>query len=582
MKNEIPKPRELEKELNEYLQRKYGNHIKLVLPSLFPKADSDDTDSGKDDEIKQKISIQFDMKPEDLEAYLDEYIVKQREAKEILSTKICTHFNRIRLLEDTENKDGRRGLIGNIKNNIIMVGPTGVGKTYLIKLIAKKIGVPFVKGDATKFSETGYVGGDVEDLVRDLVHEADGNLGLAQYGIVYIDEIDKIASSRSMIGLDVSRTGVQRGLLKPLEETDVDLKVPHDPISQMEAIEEFRKTGKRKKRTINTRNILFIVSGAFEEMEDIINKRLNKQGIGFGAYTASKDEETDILKQVMSEDFIAYGFESEFIGRLPVVAVYEKLGVDDLYQILKNPNSSVIISKKMDFKSYGIDVQFEDDALYMIAQKACQEGTGARGLVSSEEKVLLKFEKKLPSTDIKRFVVTRKMVEDPEKELNRLIANPNDENMLKSFEKLLFQEKQLMKTSVKKRQKEVLERYGFSLTDNRIDLIVDRIMDRIIDTDTILEELSLSFRRVKDFEGWFLKKHMTKITFTAEALDKIAKESMESGRDTFDICMQLMKNYVHGFELIRGKTGGNEFLITEDAVDDPEGYMSRLIKESYS
>ena len=582
MKNEIPKPRELEKELNEYLQRKYGNHIKLVLPSLFPKADSDDTDSGKDDEIKQKTSIRFDMKPEDLEAYLDEYIVKQREAKEILSTKICTHFNRIRLLEDTEDKAERRGLIGNIKNNIMMVGPTGVGKTYLIKLIAKKIGVPFVKGDATKFSETGYVGGDVEDLVRDLVHEADGNLGLAQYGIVYIDEIDKIASSRSMIGLDVSRTGVQRGLLKPLEETDVDLKVPHDPISQMEAIEEFRKTGKRKKRTINTRNILFIVSGAFEEMEDIINKRLNKQAIGFGAYTASKDEETDILKQVMSEDFIAYGFESEFIGRLPVVAVYERLGVDDLYQILKNPNSSVIISKKMDFKSYGIDVQFEDDALYMIAQKACQEGIGARGLVSSEEKVLLKFEKKLPSTDIKRFVVTRRMVEDPEKELNRLIANPNDENMLKSFEKLLFQEKQLMKTSVKKRQKEVLERYGFSLTDNRIDLIVDRIMDRIIDTDTILEELSLSFRRVKDFEEWFLKKHMTKITFTAEALDKIAGKSMESARDTFDICMQLMKNYVHGFELIRGKTGGNEFLITEDAVDDPEGYMSRLIKESYS
>ena len=202
------------------------------------------------------------MKPEELKSYLDEYLVKQDEAKEVLATKVCTHFNRIKAFE-SQNKDKRHESVGEIKNNIIMIGPTGVGKTFLVKLIARKIGVPFVKGDATKFSETGYVGGDVEDLVRDLVYEANGNIDLAQYGIIYLDEVDKIAASPNLIGPDVSRSGVQRALLKPMEETEVELKVPHDPVSQMEAIMEFQKTGKREKKKINTKYILFIMSGAF-------------------------------------------------------------------------------------------------------------------------------------------------------------------------------------------------------------------------------------------------------------------------------------------------------------------------------
>ena len=579
-KDKLPDPRELEKELNEYLQRKYGGHIKLALPTLFPKFDSDYIDSEKGDKEGEPVKIKFDMKPEELESYLDEYVVKQKEAKEILATKICTHFNRIRLLEDN-NKAEKYGIIGNIKNNIIMIGPTGVGKTYLIKLIAKKIGVPFVKGDATKFSETGYVGGDVEDLVRDLVHEADGNIELAQYGIIYIDEIDKIASTGSIVGPDVSRTGVQRTLLKPLEETEVDLKVAHDPMSQLEAIEEYRRTGKRKKKAINTKNILFIVSGAFDGLENIVKKKLNEQRIGFDAGIKSEGKKTEFLKHVTAEDFIKYGFESEFIGRLPVIAVYEKLGIDDLYQILKNPNSSVIISKIKDFKAYGIDVQFEDDALYMLAEKAYQEGTGARGLVSSIEKALLKFEKKLPSTDIRRFVVTKQTVENPERELNKLITDPNNEKMLARYEELLLLEKSDKMKSLKKREKEFLSKYGVNLTNNRIDLIVDRAIDKRVDINAILEEVLLTIRKVKEFEEQFLNKHSFKITFSDEASDKIAKNSIESSKEVFDVCTEILKNYEHGVKLIKEKTGANELLITEEAVDDPEGYLNKLIRDSY-
>ena len=246
-----------------------------------------------------------------------------------MATKVCTHFNRIKAFE-LQNKNKRHENVGEIKNNIIMIGPTGVGKTYLVKLIAKKIGVPFVKGDATKFSETGYVGGDVEDLVRDLVYEANGNIELAQYGIIYLDEVDKIAATPNLIGPDVSRSGVQRALLKPMEETEVELKVPHDPVSQMEAVMEFQKTGKRERKKINTKYILFIMSGAFNGLEEIIKKRLNRQEIGFGAEIKSRDERAEYLRQVKAEDLIQYGFESEFIGRLPVVTVFEHLEVEDL------------------------------------------------------------------------------------------------------------------------------------------------------------------------------------------------------------------------------------------------------------
>jgi endopeptidase Clp ATP-binding regulatory subunit ClpX len=578
--SKVPDQKELEKELNEYLGKKYGDRIRLVVPMLFPKPQTEEVSKEEKDLGEGKKKIHFDLKPEELEAFLNDYIIRQDDAKEILATKICTHFNRIKFTEMTKGRNRYEG-VGHIKNNILMVGPTGVGKTYLIKLIAKKIGVPFVKGDATKFSETGYVGGDVEDLVRDLVYETNGDIDLAQYGIIYVDEIDKIASSNNLIGPDVSRTGVQRALLKPMEDTEVDLKVPHDPISQLEAIEHYRKTGKREKRTINTKNILFIMSGAFNGLEDFIKRRLNREGIGFGAEVRSKDERAEYLKQVKAEDLIAFGFESEFIGRLPVTTVFEKLEVDDLYAILKNPNNPIILGKKKDFKSYGIDIQFEDGTLYELAMKAYEEKIGARGLVSAVEKVLIKFEKRLPSTDIQKFVVTREVVENPERELARLLKDPSDPEMLEKFEALLSHEKMVLKESILSREGEFKKRYGMVFREGRIDLIVNRMIEKGHDVNTVSEEVVEIQRQVEEFERDFERRTGIDLQFSEEAINRITEIILnEDGKGTA-LFSRLSKDFEYGFELIRDKTGQRDFIVTRETVDDPEGYLNRMIREIY-
>ncbi len=579
--SKIPDQKELEKELNEYLGKKYGDRIRLVVPMLFPKPQAEEGSKDEKESGEKKRKIQFDLKPEELEAFLNDYIIRQDEAKEILATKICTHFNRIKFTEMRQGKTRYEG-VGHIKNNILMVGPTGVGKTYLIKLIAKKIGVPFVKGDATKFSETGYVGGDVEDLVRDLVYEANGDIEMAQYGIIYIDEIDKIASSNHTIGPDVSRTGVQRALLKPMEETEVDLKVPHDPISQLEAIEQYRRTGKKEKRTINTKHILFIMSGAFNGLEEIIKRRLNREGIGFGAEIRSKDERAEYLKQVKAEDLIAFGFESEFIGRLPVTAIFEKLEVEDLYGILKNPNNPIILGKKKDFKSYGIDIQFEDEALYELAVKAYEEKTGARGLVSAVEKVLLKFEKRLPSTGIRQFVVTREVVRNPEQELQNLLQDPLHPERVARFERLLERERNELKASILRREGEFRKRYGTAFPESRIDLIARRMVDKGFDVNTVFEEVVEVERQVEEFERNFQVRNGIQLQFETEALDRIIEMALEENTRGQLICSRLLKDYEHGMKLIRDRIGHKEFVITREAIDDPEGYLNRVIQEAYS
>ena len=374
--------------------------------------------------------INFDLLPEELEEYLNRYIVGQESTVEVIATKVCTHFNRMKI---EKNIPDEQRIIGNIKSNMLLIGPTGVGKTYIIKLIAKKIGVPFVKADATKFSETGYVGGDVEDLVRELVHEAEGDIAKAEYGIIYIDEIDKISSTGNTTGPDVSRTGVQRNLLKLMEDSDVDLKTPHDLASQVEAAMEAQKTGKVTRKKISTKNILFIVSGAFSGLTEIINKRMNSQSIGFNKQKVSGDQTHEVLKNLKTQDIIEYGFESEFVGRLPVYVVLNELDVEGLFKILKNRFSSVVLGKKMDFLAYGIKLDFTDDALMELAKKAHQEKTGARGLLSVFEKLLIKFEKKLPSTGIKELTVDMNLMNNPEKVLSDLVTSDAVASFQKEF-----------------------------------------------------------------------------------------------------------------------------------------------------
>ena len=580
--NKLPSPKELEKELNDYLTKKYGVHFKIGIASkLFPQPALSQPKDEAGKESKKSISrINFDIKPEELEAYLDEYIIKQTKAKEILATKVCTHFNRIKFSERSQ-RFSKHSQTGNIKNNIIMIGPTGVGKTYLIKLIAQKIGVPFVKGDATKFSETGYVGGDIEDLVRDLVSEAKGDIELAQYGIIYLDEIDKIASSQSLVGPDVSRTGVQRALLKPMEETEIELKVPHDIVSQMEALEHYRKTGKREKQKINTKNILFIMSGAFNGLEEIIKKRLNRQPLGFGAKIQSQNDSENLFSYVKAEDLISYGFESEFIGRLPVTAVFEKLNVSDLYSILANVNNPIILGKKKDFKSYGIDIQFEDKALEKISRSAFQERTGARGLVSSIEKVLVKFEKKLPSTSINRLVVTPEIVDSPSSELDNVLKNHQNNEQQEKFEILAKKEATALKDSIHKRKNEFLKRYGLLLNDDIIDLITYWVVHEGVPVNAAYEEAIKIRQQVKSFEEKFGGMHGLNIIFADDALNAIIQKSIDEDTNPLEICRHTVKNYQYGLELIKEKTGKKSFIIHKEALLDSEKYLNQLIKESY-
>jgi ATP-dependent Clp protease ATP-binding subunit ClpX len=569
----IPDPKELEKEIGEFLSKKFGNNVKIVSPMVLPQ----EAVFSKEKEAAQKErKINFSLKPEELIAYLNQYVVKQDQAKAILATKICTHFNRIkRSLEDNDNVGS---MVGSIKNNVLMIGPTGVGKTYIVKLIANKIGVPFVKGDATKFSETGYVGGDVEDLVRDLVREADDDIELAQYGIIYIDEIDKIASSRNIIGADVSRTGVQRALLKPMEETEVDLKVPHDPISMIQEIERFRKTGKRDKRSVNTGNILFIMSGAFAELVPIIQQRLSKQGIGFGANIKSSQEQVDILKHVKSEDLIEFGFETEFVGRMPVRAVFDHLTEDDLYEILKNPNNPIILGKKLDFAAYGIEAKFEDSVLRMLAKLAFAENTGARGLVSAVEKTLLDFEKKLPSTGVKQFPVTSAIIKHPESSIKALADSTHDQQSKQVFEKLLRDEKDYIKEYLKSNRGNLADKYNLTLTPSRIDLVAGCYAKSTVDIGQVIQKIKSYYDEIKKVELYFFKNHDINIVLEEDAIDFIIEQLTSCALALREVYKKIEADFEYGLKLAREKTGRNRFFITRRALLNPEEFIGDLIK----
>ncbi len=570
----IPNPKEIEKELGEFLSKKFGGSVKLATPLAMAQNELDDS---VEPPVRNDVEISFDLKPEELIAYLDQYLIKQDRAKAILATKICTHFNRIRHRQSSRETIG--DMVGSIKNNILMLGPTGVGKTYMIRLIAHKIGVPFVKGDATKFSETGYVGGDVEDLVRELVREADGDIDRAQFGIIYIDEIDKIASSNNLIGADVSRTGVQRALLKPMEETDVDLKVPHDPISMLQEIERFRKTGERDSSTLNTKHVLFIMSGAFNGLEKIIQKRISQQAIGFGATINKAEDAALTLGRVRSEDLIQFGFESEFVGRLPVRAIFERLEEEDLHAILMNPNNPIILGKKLDFAAYGIQIKFDEEALKRMAHQAFDENTGARGLVSAVENALLDFEKRLPSTRVRRLAVTVDLLTASKNWLARLEASPEDPEMKEAFTTIGKNEIQRVADYIRSNKHHLSDKYGLPLSPDRIQLIASYYCGHAVDIEGVIGNLAHLYEQTKTLEMNFLKNNGINIVLEDETIDYIISQWLEHPVDLDTVYKKLSDDLLLGLKLVHEKTGRNRFFITRQAIDDPETFIAGLLKQ---
>lgn len=573
----FPSQKEIEKDISDYLTKKYGERIKIIGIHAQSETAKQPPAIPGDAGLEQ---FHFDIKPEELYAFLDEYVIRQDAAKAVLATKICTHFNRIRLALAHPRQS--RLAVGQIKNNVLLIGPTGVGKTYLVKLIAKKLGVPFVKGDATKFSETGYVGGDVEDLVRDLVREADENIERAQYGIIYIDEIDKIASSSNRIGPDVSRGGVQRALLKPMEETEVDLKVPHDPISQMEAIEQYRATGKRQRKIINTKDILFIMSGAFNGLEDIIKKRIQKQAIGFEGTIRSKKDTGQLLKKVKAEDLIEYGFESEFIGRLPVIACLDTLTVKDLHEILLNFNCSVVVGKKLDFKAYDIHIQFEDEALLEIAKLAYKEQTGARGLVSIMEKILLPFEKKLPSTNIRYLAVTSQLVQDPNRELAKLVNDPQQRTFHEQHYRFLAQqERERLIDFILTTKKKYLEAHDVIPTPTRLALISQRCQEEVLDITEMLAIFTENINQIRQCAQDISAKCAIRVIFSDEAIDWMLSQHPLTGDMIKAQCQNLLQTFEYGFGLLKQKKGVEEIIIPAEGLKSPEKYINELVATSF-